>query len=329
VFLALACSGLPSAALGHHSAVVTYDITRTVEFEGIIAEVQWRNPHLHIVLNTVGGDRTGMQLDVESIPATRLRRVGLAPELFEVGATVRVAGFPSRRYPDQMYANNLLLPDGREVLLDSPQPYWTNDTIGIGLDITPGERGADRALGLFRVWSTDGKNFRESPESLLTERARAAREEWDPFAADNPFLGCTPKGMPGIMGQPNPIEFVDRGEQIVIRLEEFDTVRVVSMGEPPQRPEPPTLLGHSYGRWDGDSLVVETRDIDYRYFSQDGLLQSPAMHVVERFTLNAEGSRLDYEQTVTDAWLLQEPFTRTKSWVWVPGDRVLPFECTG
>ncbi len=269
-------------------------------------------------------------MDVESIPATRLQRVGLPPDLFQVGDTVKVAGFPSRRYADEMYANNLLLPDGREVLLDTPVAYWTNDTIGIGLDITPGERGSDRSLGIFRVWSTDGQFFRErgaTLASLLTDAARARREEWDPFAPGNPFLACVPKGMPQIMGQPNPIEIVNRGDEIIIRLEEFDTVRVISMAQPSAENRTPRLLGHSYGRWEGDTLVVETDGIDYPYFSQDGLMQSEQMHVIERFTVNEDGSRLDYEQTLSDPWLLTGTYTRSKSLVWVPGDRVLPFGC--
>jgi len=311
----------------HHSARVTYDVDRSIEMEGEITEVFVRNPHLHLTLKTIDAAGAEVLIDVESIPATRLQRVGLPPELFRVGDTVRVAGFPSRRYADEMYANNLLLPDGREVLLDTPVAYWTNNTIGLGLDITPGERSSDRSLGIFRVWSTDGQFYRQSVESLLTDEARAARAEWDPFAPDNPFLGCAPKGMPQIMGQPNPIEFVNRGDEIVIRLEEFDTVRVISMAEPPAEPREPTLLGHSFGRWEDDSLVVETDGIDYPYFGQDGTLQSEAMHVVERFTVNADGSRLDYEQTLTDPWLLTDTLTRSKTWVWVPGDQVLPFQC--
>lgn len=316
------------AAYPHHSAIVTYHIDQTVEHGGEITEILWRNPHLLLKLKTVDEDGQEMELEVESIPATRLARVGLPRDLLQIGDTVRVAGFPSRRYADQMYANNLLLPDGREILLDTPEPHWGTDrTLGIGLDITPGERGADASLGVFRVWSTPGRSFRQGVERFLTDEARAAREEWDPFAPGNPFLGCVPKGMPQIMGQPNPVEFIDDGDRILVRIEEYDTLRTIHMTEPPAEPPAPTLLGHSYGRWDGGTLVVETSGIDYPYFSQDGLLQSDAMHVIERFTVNAEGSELEYEQTLTDPWLLTETFTRSRTWVWVPGDQVRPFEC--
>jgi len=326
VSTAVMLSVLPGAALAHHSVAVTFDMSRPVEVDGEITEVRWQNPHMHFTMKTVV-DGVETLMDVEAIPATRLARVGLSPEVLEIGAAVSAFGFPSRRYANDMYATNLLLPDGREVLLDTPNPHWTNNTIGTGLDITPGERGSDRSRGLFRVWSTDAQRYSHRPDSLLTEQARAEREQWDPFSPDNPFPGCTPKGMPTIMGQPNPIELVDRGDEILIRIEEYDTVRVISMQESPEQLAEPTLLGHSFGRWDGDTLVVTTNDIDWRNFAQDGLMQSEAMEVVERFHVNEDGSRLEYEQTLTDPWLFTEPFTRTRSWVWVPGDQVRPFEC--
>ena len=90
----------------------------------------------------------------------------------------------------------------------------------------------------------------------------------------------------------------------------------------------PTLLGHSVGRWDGSTLVVETGHINWRYFNQNGLQQSDAMELVEHFTPSEDGARLDYELTITDAALFTETEVVTKSWVWVPGDEVLPFDCT-
>ena len=72
---------------------------------------------------------------------------------------------------------------------------------------------------------------------------------------------------------------------------------------------------------------VTTRGIDWPYFDQSGLRQSEMIETVERFTLDSAGSRLDYALTVTDPWLFAEPVTLTKSWRWVPGDEVLPFDC--
>ena len=145
------------------------------------------------------------------------------------------------------------------------------------------------------------------------------------------------------MQQPNPVEFIDNGDEIVFRMEEFDTVRVIHMtsetpdtSEIPDEDPAPTPLGHSTGRWEGNALIVTTGStlvvttdgINWPYFDQNGLRQSGDVETVERFAVNADGSRLNYEVVVTDPWLFTEPVTLNKSWRWIPGDAVLPFDCT-
>ena len=325
-----------SAALAHHSARITYDMDSIIEIQGEITGVVWRNPHVRFTLSSVDEDNTPVTWNVESIPVTRLNRVGITQEMLGIGDSVTVAVYPARRPVREAYAINMLLADGREALLDTPAARWTNNTVGTGLDETPGSPGADSSLGIFRVWSTDGSFLRTETRFLteggtlnypLTEAARDAQATWDPLDPDNPFLTCMPKGMPTIMQQPNPVEFIDSGDQIVFLMEEFDTRRVIHMndGDPDA---PPSALGYSTGRWEGDTLVVHTSRINWPWFDQNGLPQSEAIETVERFTVNEEGSRLDYEVLITDPWLFTEPVTLAKSWRWIPGDAVLPFDCT-
>jgi hypothetical protein len=327
--------GLPLAGVAHHSARITYDMDQVIEFEGEVTGVVWRNPHVRFTLTTLDASGGEVSWAVESIPVTRLSRVGVTPDVFEVGQIVRVAGHPARRSVNDLYAINLLLQDGREVLLDTPVARWTDNTIGTGMDETPGTASADASLGIFRVWSTDGSFLATETRFLteggtisypLTEEARAAQADWDPLSPDNPFLTCTPKGMPIIMQQPNPIEFVDNGDEILLKIEEFDTVRVISL-EPSTAAQSPAPLGHSVGRWEGNTLAVKTDGINWPYFDQNGYRQSDAIETLERFALDEVGSRLDYELTIVDPGLFTEPVTLRKSWRWVPGDQVLPFNC--
>lgn len=323
-------------SLGHHSARITYDMEQVIEVEGEVTDVIWRNPHVRFDLRSVDGEGNETVWNVESIPVSRLSRVGVTPDVLEVGETVRIAGFPARRPVQDVYAINMLLEDGREVLLDTPVARWTENTIGTGLDETPGTPSADPSLGLFRVWSTDGSFLSIETRFLteggtldypLTAAAQEAKDAWDPLAPDNPFLTCTPKGMPTIMQQPNPVEFEDNGDRIAFRMEEFDTVRVIWMTDDAPEP-PPSPLGHSVGRWEDEhTLVVRTTRIDWLYFDQNGHRQSGDIETLERFTMDEAGSRLDYELTVTDPWLFTEPVVLRKAWQWVPGDQVLPFEC--
>ena len=168
----------------------------------------------------------------------------------------------------------------------------------------------------------------DNPSFRLTDRARQDLAAWDPLSLDNPFRGCAPKGMPNIMEQPNPMEFVDQDDRLLIRMEEYDTVRTIHMSETPDQDIEPSILGHSVGRWEGRTLVIHTDRISWRYFNQRGLTQSDAIQIDERFTPSEDGSSLDYEIMATDPATFVEPAVVTKKWIWVPGDVVLPFDCT-
>jgi len=318
-----------ASAWGHHGARPIYFVDQTIEVRGEVTSVVWRNPHARFTLSVTEPDGNTVDWEVETIPVTRLTRVGVSSELLRVGEIVTVAGYPGKRDAHSVYATNLLLPDRREILLDTPIPRWTDDTLGTGTDNSPGTLSADATLGLFRVWSTDGRGFgARNPPPPFTEEAEAAAAAWDPLAEDNPFLGCTPKGMPQIMGQPNPISFEDLGDRIILRIEEFDVVREILMDADPAQPPRASSLGYSVGRWEGEALVVETDRINWPYFDQNGHIQSEAISLVERFIPSSDGARLDYELTISDPALFAEPVTRVRSWIWVPDAEVLPFECT-
>ena len=93
----------------------------------------------------------------------------------------------------------------------------------------------------------------------LTESAQAARDAYDLYS--NPILGtCTAKGMPTIMEQPYPMEFMEGDEVIYLKMEEGDTIREIHMtGESPVNT--PSPLGTSVGHWDGETLVVDCRRV--------------------------------------------------------------------
>ncbi|MDD9998497.1 MAG: DUF6152 family protein, partial [Rhodospirillaceae bacterium] len=151
--LVLAMTAIGGAAVAHHSAHITYDMDTVIEIQGEITGVTWRNPHVRFTLGSVDEDNELVTWNVESIPVTRLTRVGITQEMFGIGHTVTVAVYPARRPVRDAYAINMLLADGREALLDTPVPRWTDDTVGTGLDETPGTPGAEPSLGIFRVWS--------------------------------------------------------------------------------------------------------------------------------------------------------------------------------
>ena len=73
--------------------------------------------------------------------------------------------------------------------------------------------------------------------------------------------------MPYIIEQPYPMELVRDGDDILMRMEEYDTVRRIKMTSAAPSNAGATLLGDSRGRWDGETLVVTTTNIGYRWFN--------------------------------------------------------------
>ena len=230
-----------------------------------------------------------------------------------------------------MEVHNVLLPDGRELLIQTvARPRWTQDTPILQpsefaeADIAAAEASAD---GLFRVWSRQyGQSFSLVPdgEFPLTPTAEAARESYDPVA-DNPIPGCTAKGMPMIMSNPLPFEFVDAGNEIHLRIEEYDLVRIIHM-DPDVVAASPSILGHSVGRWEDDDLVVTTTQVNFMHYGS-AIALSADVRLLERFAPSDGERRLDYTLTVTDPETFTEPLTARRHWVWMPGETVKAWSC--
>jgi hypothetical protein len=341
------CVLVPMSARSHHS-YTQYDDTQTVEIEGKLVAAAWQNPHARITVE-VASAAGPVIWDIESSGLNQLRRMRVPLEVYGVGSTVKVAGWPSKRSDLRMYGTNLLSSDGQETVLFRSQPRWRAAAHGYGSTVTATAENASRASDtLFHVWvstanDTDRNNGtdrnrwfsvnrdpdgRETEAELaLTAVALAAAARFNP-AEETTAVGCTPKGMPYLMSNPAPIEFVDQGDVILLRLEEYDTVRRINMTADADEDAPKTLLGYSTGRWEGNTLVVDTGRIAGPYLNNRGVPLGGDVRLVERFTLSADHRRLDYELTATDPEMLLAPARLRRSWVWRPGEQVLPFNCT-
>jgi hypothetical protein len=329
------------SASGHHAGATVYNPTRTTEIEGEVIRIFWRNPHVHFLLSVTGADGRETEWDVESNSVSILSRMGVTPDVVRVGSRVRIAGWPARRQSNGMFATHMLLSGGPEVLLNpGVASRWSGETLGTSTRlVSDGAADAREGVqrGIFRVWSTNMANpasfplFRDvvTTEEIypLTQSARQARDSWD-AVDDNPYLGCTPVGMPRVMGQPYPIEFVDQGDEILLRIELYDIERniLLNSSTPPSE-VPRSPLGHSVGHWDGGTLVVTTTRVDWPYFDQSGVPLGENAEIVERFLPHPDGSRLDYTLTVTDPATFTEPVTLRKYWTWRPGEELQRFDC--
>ena len=331
---------LPLPALAHHSVSANFDQSSIVEIEGELTDVKWRNPHVHMEVAVADASGAVTSWSVELTSLSNLRRLEITPDFVKVGDHVKLAGNPARLMEHGLYADNILRPDGKEVLLAANvKPRWSTDTLSAsGSALATEGDGSRPDLGLFRVWSTPMRAPMLFPENVnsrfdmsaypLTDSARAAVAAFDPIT-DSPTLNCAPKGMPTIMEMPYPMEIVREGEEIKLRIEEYDTVRTIYLDEAAAPANPvPARLGTSTGVLDGNKLTVKTTGSTWRHFDVVGIPQGPDAVQVEEFTLSADGSRLDYQLTVTDPANFTAPVTLTKYWIYLPGVEVKPYQCT-
>jgi len=324
--LLVAATCIP-VAHAHHSTSAVYNRDGAlIEAEGVITNVAWVNPHVRFEMRGTGADGVERLWKIESNSVSIVSRFGLSAEVVAVGTRVKVAGAGGRQANDVMFLSNMLLPSGQEILFGAGiQPRWSQQTIGS--DVRGAVTADTQKLGIFRVWTNT-----TSPPAFwgnnlpLTPSAKATQAAFDPIA-DEPTKNCAPKGMPYVMEQPYPIELVKDGDDILLRLEEYDTVRRIKMttGAPSNAAASP--LGDSRGRWDGEALVVTTTNIGYRWFNGNGIPLGPGAALEERFALNDDGSRLNYTMTIADSATFTAPVTLRKSWEWRPGERVNPYQC--
>ena len=98
--------------------------------------------------------------------------------------------------------------------------------------------------------------------------------------------------------------------QIVLAWEFSHAYRVIYLdGRKPLPDSVKLAMGHSVGRWEGNTLVVETTNInDWDWFDYTGTFHSDAMTLTERFTV-VNASTIDYQATVTDPKVFTRPWT--------------------
>jgi hypothetical protein len=131
----------------------------------------------------------------------------------------------------------------------------------------------------------------------------------DPDQSVDPAEKCIPPGVPRTMLQPFPWEIVQSPGRIVIIYEYQAIPRQIFMdGRGHPSDIEPTYMGHSTGKYEGETLVIDTVGFnDKTWLDPMGLPHSDAMHVIERLR------RTDHD-TLVDDITIDDPKTYSKPW---------------
>jgi hypothetical protein len=123
---------------------------------------------------------------------------------------------------------------------------------------------------------------------------------------------CMPLSPPDAFGVPYQFQIVQNKDFLVLLHEYPGTFRLIPLdGEPHQADPDPTWLGDSVGRWEGDTLVVDTIGFNDKT-EVSGFKHSDALHTVERFSRIQDG--FEYEVTIEDPNVFVGPWTETRTY---------------
>lgn len=143
---------------------------------------------------------------------------------------------------------------------------------------------------------------------------------------------CLPYGMPAMMYNELALEIVESPDRIAMISEQTELPRTVYMNtkiHPDPADVAPSWNGHSIGRWEGKTLVIDTANLNDRvahtfWFA----MPSKSTVIKERMHLEDKGQTLVEEMTIIDPVVLTKPWTRTFAYHRMPaGAEIWEYVC--
>ncbi len=166
----------------------------------------------------------------------------------------------------------------------------------------------------------------KGPYEALRAQQVESDKRGEPLA--NASTSCLPNGMPEMMSAIYPVEFIQSPGQVTVIAEAMSQVRRIYLDKPQARIEdtPPGYFGHSVGRWEGDTLVVDTIGVKEEVLGLRDMPHSNEMHIRERIRLVAPDILHD-QITIEDPTVLEKPFTYTVGFRRLPSYEMLEYVC--
>jgi hypothetical protein len=311
-----------------HHGIGRYDPRRHVELEGTLTKLDFVNPHSYVYFDVLGDDGKVVAMRCEMRAATVLRRSGWSPDMFRPGVSIKITGRPHRDDPTACHVDTLTLGDAptleryqqlsdakpidrtkRPFRLPTGRPNLAGDWAQEQhiLATPPGGRGGlvpisqVAAIEAGKLPMPDGPAGWFPPPVTLTAAGRAAAEALRKRpTSEDPRLSCQITSILFDWVFDGTINRITQRANVITMEYGAGLTRTVHMD---MKAHPakvaPSRAGHSIGRWDGDTLVVDT--VGFEPGSVAGSLpHSSELHIVERFTLNPATLELVRNYVVRD-----------------------------
>jgi hypothetical protein len=309
----MACSitvALAAPALAHHSAAA-YDTQKEVKISGTVVQYRFANPHVYLTLQVKQDDGTTSTLEVEAGAAAVLNGLGFTKDSVKTGEVVTVVGNPARARPTAfMLGRELYKGDGTYLPLNiASRSVYQSKTA--------------TATSIAGTWFSPRSEFAGFMGSTgrwaLTDKGRAAAATGD-ARIKNALKDCIPVGAPLLMLYPVANVITVQRDRVVMKVDWMDSERIVYLDGRAHPPATQTSLqGHSVGRWEGKTLVIETTNFrDHPIGLSLSMPASTQKKLTERLAVSEDGKTLTYSGVLEDPVFLAKPVEWSGKWEYRP-----------
>jgi len=333
----------------------TYDSARQVKLQGVVTRIDWVNPAAFFFIDVRDATGTLVNWAIEIGNPLELERDGWKRSALHVGDTVTIEGIPARSESRQASAKSVVLtrtgkrlfapPATRRAAASAaPAPRWPDGQIRLGPP--PGKTGywgapttkvlventatkipmTDDGLLLNITDADKVAPFLPWAKALYEHRQRI-------FLKDDPLSRCIPPGGPRQFQMVNGFQFIEQKElgRILVLLGGGDrNWRVIYTDGRPlgtAAEAVPSYYGFSVGRWEKDTLVVESVGYNEKFWlTSGGLPHTESLHLTERFT-RTDLNTLKYEVAVDDRRTYTRTWTGGWTTQWVPDQDIQEYFC--
>jgi len=346
-------------ALAHHSISAKFDPDRPLRLSGLVTNVDWANPHVHVFIDVEDGDEvTSWAIELES--RVDLEQSGWAPESLTPGDALTVEGIAARDGSEQAWGNSIVMTDtgarifevsdagrGSTSTLPGPTPRWPDGQPRLGPP--PGgtgywgspsatalvEIGADVEMDVSGILADIGDASDVAPLQRWALALYEMRQR-DLLRFDPMFLRCIPPGGPRQFQLPYGIQFVEERERerIFVLIGSGNrnwrfiyTDGREQVGQVGGDDDNPLYYGRSVGEWEGDTFVVDTTGFNEAFwFTNGGLPHTDQLHLIERFR-RPDLNTLNYEVTIEDPGAYTRTWTSGWTMQWIEGEELPIYFC--